>query len=52
MIPTNVFVQRFRAATSQGQLPTTLVGAWEQTVALCETGYDDCLGIHVGVRGG
>lgn len=43
MIPANVFVQRFRAATTHGHLPTTLIGAWQQTVESCEEGYDDNL---------
>jgi hypothetical protein len=43
MVPTNVFVQRFRAATSQGYLPTTLIAGWEQVVERCEEGYDDNL---------
>ncbi|MFI5496306.1 hypothetical protein [Actinoplanes sp. NPDC051859] len=41
MIPHNVFVQRFRAATARGSLPTTLVAAWEQIVESCEEGYGD-----------
>jgi hypothetical protein len=43
MIPTNVFIQRFRAATTQGSLPTTLIAAWRQTVESCEEGYHDNL---------
>jgi len=53
MIPTNVFVQRFRAATSQGYLPTTLIAAWAQIVERCEAGYDDNLDEYrfdVGIR--
>jgi hypothetical protein len=53
MIPTNVFVQRFRAATAQGHLPTTLIAAWAQVVERCETGYDDNLDEYrfdVGIR--
>jgi hypothetical protein len=43
MVPTNIFVQRFRAATTHGHLPTTLIAAWEQTVEQCEEGYHDNL---------
>jgi hypothetical protein len=41
MISTDVFVQRFRAATSARHLPTTLIAAWAQIVERCEAGYDD-----------
>ena len=41
MVPANVFVQRFRAATAQGHLPTTLIAAWQQIVEQCEEGYAD-----------
>ena len=53
MIPTNVFVQRFRAVTSQGYLPTTLIAAWAEIIERCEAGYDDNLDEYrndVGIR--
>jgi hypothetical protein len=42
MVPTNVFVQRFRAA-AEGALPTSLIAGWEFVVESCEEGYGDML---------
>lgn len=42
VIPTDVFVQRFRDAAG-GSLPTRLVDSWEQVIEFCEAGYHDVL---------
>jgi hypothetical protein len=42
MVPTNVFVRRFRVAAG-GALPTSLIAGWESVVESCEESYDDNL---------